>query len=577
MAGLPRLDEVQIERRVGRRGLARGREYFQRGAVHNARRQGRLLKAACQGSGGRVYQVQVELNSRGIVGAGCTCPVGTSGTCKHVGAVLVCYRERPEAFVEVEELGAALARCSRGELISLLVQIVARYPELEGRIQGILPGLGVPRAAPSVESFRAQAAALLRRAEEHPDDTPRIVEHLHALREIGDALARQHEFASAAVVYRAIAAELVSAAAAAPGRSSPWHQVLDDCAAGLAHALANLREDAQARREVLETLLGIYQYDLLALGEARADVPQWVATLADEDERLAVARRLRALLDIPSCPSARRALGRFLLLLEQAHLGDEAFAHVCRQTGLVLELVRRRLGQGRLAEAVTEAAAAEDSDLVRIADLFAAHHHPVEAEQVVRARVESGRASALVTQWLQRFEARTRQRQASLRLAQRLFRLDPQMRTYLRLRQLARQLGCWDPIHAEALATLERLGQWNLLVRVHLRENELERAVELVSTAEALAGDWACALRVARAVEPVRPEDAAALYRRHAERLIARADPEDFADACRYLRRVRSLWMRSGRGEAWTAYIVALRRHYARLPALLRELDAAEL
>ena len=51
----------------------------------------------------------------------------------------------------------------------------------------------------------------------------------------------------------------------------------------------------------------------------------------------------------------RRAHGRFLLELESDDLDDDAFLGICRESGLMTELVDRLLTLGRLDEAMSEA------------------------------------------------------------------------------------------------------------------------------------------------------------------------------------------------------------------------------
>ena len=124
MAAIPVFQEAHIEGRVGRRSFRRGRDYVQSGAIFNARRQGSTLKAFCTGSSVAAYRVQVTFDRRGVAEADCSCPVGRGGYCKHVAALLLAWRQRPEDFVEVEELDSGLARCSRRELTDLIKDLL---------------------------------------------------------------------------------------------------------------------------------------------------------------------------------------------------------------------------------------------------------------------------------------------------------------------------------------------------------------------------------------------------------------------------------------------------------------------
>src|SRR5262245_61253936 len=108
MSTLPKVTTPMIRRRVGDRSFAAGETYYHDGAVFQARRQGRTLKARCQGSRDDAYHVRVTFAADGIADADCSCPVGDGGHCKHVAAVLLTWKHRPEEFTEVEDVDAAL-------------------------------------------------------------------------------------------------------------------------------------------------------------------------------------------------------------------------------------------------------------------------------------------------------------------------------------------------------------------------------------------------------------------------------------------------------------------------------------
>jgi uncharacterized Zn finger protein len=57
--------------------------------------------------------------------------VGANGSCKHVAALLIAWKERSQDFVEIEPLDKALARLSQSGLSDLVKELVDRRPELE--------------------------------------------------------------------------------------------------------------------------------------------------------------------------------------------------------------------------------------------------------------------------------------------------------------------------------------------------------------------------------------------------------------------------------------------------------------
>ena len=84
MASAPGVTEAQIREFALPETFARGREYFERGAVTHLTRRGAALEAAVEGSQYTPYQVHVTLAARGLASAVCTCPSAENweGACK---------------------------------------------------------------------------------------------------------------------------------------------------------------------------------------------------------------------------------------------------------------------------------------------------------------------------------------------------------------------------------------------------------------------------------------------------------------------------------------------------------------
>src|SRR5437879_3172855 len=103
MSTIPKVAVKTIRSLVGEQSFERGEEYFRSGAIFDAKRQGRTLKARCEGSRDEAYRVRVTFDEEGKIAEGdCSCPAGDGGSCKHVAALLLSWRARPEEFVEVE-------------------------------------------------------------------------------------------------------------------------------------------------------------------------------------------------------------------------------------------------------------------------------------------------------------------------------------------------------------------------------------------------------------------------------------------------------------------------------------------
>ena len=114
----------------------RGEEYYQEGAVGAIVRRGNLLQAEVEGSEVRPYKVTVDFDAQGVVNAACSCPYAqVTNWCKHVVAVLLTVVNKPEKVQELPLLETLLAPLDRNALLSLVLNLVSRKPDLATQIE----------------------------------------------------------------------------------------------------------------------------------------------------------------------------------------------------------------------------------------------------------------------------------------------------------------------------------------------------------------------------------------------------------------------------------------------------------
>ena len=131
----PRPRPEVIRAWVGDAALRRGRAYLKAGRLLVPRyRSPDTLLALCKGNAPEPYRVRVVLDGEGIIEASCTCPMGTGGHCKHVAALLLAWRERPQDFAPQPSVRAILADADREALLNLLETLAADDPGLVERI-----------------------------------------------------------------------------------------------------------------------------------------------------------------------------------------------------------------------------------------------------------------------------------------------------------------------------------------------------------------------------------------------------------------------------------------------------------
>src|SRR5437588_3091657 len=99
MPAIPTLNEREILARVGEQSFQRSLSYVRNGAIFDTRRQGMTIKARCQGTLPGAYRLSITFAGNKIASADCSCPVGSGGACKHIAALLLTWKARPEEFV----------------------------------------------------------------------------------------------------------------------------------------------------------------------------------------------------------------------------------------------------------------------------------------------------------------------------------------------------------------------------------------------------------------------------------------------------------------------------------------------
>ncbi|MGI8854725.1 MAG: SWIM zinc finger family protein [Thermomicrobiales bacterium] len=588
MEATPQLSEQEIRARFDAQSWQRGRQYARDGAIINARRQGKTLRASCIGSLPEPYRVELIFDPHRITSADCSCPVGDGGYCKHVVALAVTWLEHPERFVAHEDVDAALERRDKAELIDLIRRMLQRHPDLDMLLA--LPESAVRQPPVDPAIYRRQIATMLAREPYQWGDDIGIGWNLREMVANGDAFLRQGNYEAATGLYASVAAEIMEQYETFEDEEGALLRVVGMCVAGLGECLKGEREHTDLREEIIEAIFGVFIFAMewgdLDLDESIPDL--LVRRTTDDEKRLLtewVYEHLPSRTGM-STDYRRREYGALLLELHGPSLDDAAFLRICRETGRTPELVDRLLALGRMDEAIAEAEATSDHDILPLADLFVRHGAPEVAERLIRERVARTENLPML-RWL-RAQAETREdTDEALDLAERVLRRQPSLAAYQDVRQLARGLGRWEQMRPELVALLKQPKYRSVLIQVALDEGDIDQAITLAHDATTALSFGAgttiyshgydMTLTVAKAAEATRPRGALSLYQQQAEKLIAGRHRESYRQACGYLVTVRELYDRLDEYEGWERYLAGLREKYRTLRALKEEMAAAGL
>ena len=593
MAGAtPEITEDDIRKRVGRKSFDRGLGYFRKGAILAPKRRSNAIEARCRGSGGNVYRVSATFGPKGGLTADCSCPVGSGGYCKHLAAMLLTWRDRPGAFVESETVADSLARRSKDELLKLIRQMVRHDSDLESLIEATAPMTKSGRALgpPSSEVYRARAVAAFRKAGGDDDygdygTVGDVAEELEALREIGDALLKRGDHAGASAVYRGILDGVAEEyATVRDDDDGEVHPVVEACVDGLGACLAAIPDDPKARQPILDTLINLFGLDAEMGGiELGGDPIGFIEEHATPIEKAKLAARAldRAREFTGRYETYQREqFGRLYLDLAKPEARDAALA-AFRELGMTRALIAHLLDEGKVAQAIeaVDKGGFPDSEMPEILAIFDIRHHRDVAETMIARRALEGRDPWLL-RWLRDHHAKRGNTREAAKIADQLFKIAPNLQEFRSVRTLSvSDPDRWEKLRESMLKTLAQSAEWGAIVRAHLDEGDVTRAVGALKPAR--SGAWSpepsLLVDVARAAESALPWEAIRIYKEVALGLVARKNRTAYIEACGHLKRVKELYTRYGEKTGWSRDMLAIRKAYRTLRAFHEELDRAGL
>lgn len=126
---LANLTQADIRTRCTAESFKRGQSYYSSGAITKRIQQGET-KIEAWVSGTEVYRVSVWIDAGGQLDVYCTCPYAYGGDCKHIVATLLAWVNAPDSFQPPLDLKTILQKRSKAELVQLLLDANAIYPDL---------------------------------------------------------------------------------------------------------------------------------------------------------------------------------------------------------------------------------------------------------------------------------------------------------------------------------------------------------------------------------------------------------------------------------------------------------------
>ena len=579
---IPGLSEAVVRSQTTKQSFARGREYFEHGAVLSLTRRGRAIKGEVEGNEYTPYQVRIEFDAGGVTGVTCTCAYAWRGWCKHVVAVaLACVFAEPElaATAGPEEL---MAELDRRQLQAVLRNMAGRNPRLGRQIQREIERLhwdlrrdeASDDDAAGAKQVEQRVGAIIHALDYLPSAEAYwyvggVVDQLRkVLGEAQQALAHGDSREALNILAGLIAAmiEEWTVLDDSDGIVSEFWYEIDE---PLTQALLGAQLSAFERRYWADSLyswineLGYYGVD------DAFDRSLMAAELLGEDGD--ALDRLSAHDLVPPPP-----LVDPLLSVLNRRGEHERYLGVAKRAGHRLAYALKLIELERVTEAIEfgqgQAWTAEEA--LTIVQALAAADRPEAVLAFARQGLYGLGDKAALALWLQEFAASLDQRELALEAYMEALQAAPSLEAYLRLEELAG--AAWPQVRSQTLNALRaRTYGWTEagLVDILLHEDLVEDAIAKI-------GDRPDAATLARVVEKaisVRPGWAIRQSLSQAMRIIEPGQSRSYPQAVEWLRRARDAHRAAGREADWQKFVSELktsphsRKH--KLMGLLEQLD----
>jgi uncharacterized Zn finger protein len=241
----PTITKHDIRTFVGEQNFLKGQQYTHDGAIVNPVQQDMALKAYCYGSLPEPYCVQVVWNDTGILAALCSCSSGTpiygNRGCEHAAALLLTWKEQPEAFIVMDGIDTILERQNKAQLITFVKQLLQKQPEVEWQLT--MPPLPGHKSVPiDTEAYRSQVDEAFHHADREWDAVYGISSDLYSITETAARFFRQQDYANAAAIYEVVALETLGYYLSYHDEDGALGRVVQDCVEGLGACLESERE-----------------------------------------------------------------------------------------------------------------------------------------------------------------------------------------------------------------------------------------------------------------------------------------------------------------------------------------------
>ena len=560
------ITEQTIRERVGAAALAEGYQYMYTGALTGLELNGSILKANCRGRANKVYRVQAQLGDGEIVEAGCTCPDGMSGRCRHVAALVLTWLNRGENFQRGQSIKEIVETLSRAELEDVLLQIVERKPDAKLFVERIAPQTVDSRKTLKDKDYRTIVEAAL--AAESANAS--LWEVVDSLKLLGEDMLRQREWDTAVDIFVNIYQSI--RLRYARNESNAADEICRDCIEDVMRLSITSLEESRVKqvgdilfKELSDSieLDGVLDKEVIRwMSEAPAgQINRWAAMAWDSLHR----REQR---------STRRLWGMVCIIFYGSKLEDDTRLKLYQEIGWFGQIAQQMALEHRFEQIPAFFDSADDYEVLIGVEQLVKMGFSKQAFALMEKRL-SEKPSQPLSDWLKEHQQQVNADQEAIELAQRMFALRPDIESYHRLRNESLRAGIWDETQDQCLLKLKQSEQYELLMDIFLEDWDLERAIFLWQE-DPTKISRPQSIQLAQIAEGSQPIVAIKIYQELLETQLQSLVESKISSASAageaiqkeiemLVSRLKTLITRVYGAEAWTEYLASLRNRDLRI------------
>lgn len=591
MSDRPTVTPQQIHARASEQSFSRGENYYHTGAVTDTVRRGDEIEARCQGSYPEPYRVWAQLDESGITATRCNCDYDWGGDCKHIVALLLTYLYQPDQFEARQTLQEALLNRSKEDLVDIIEQMIAVYPDLQDIVDRPTPTTVINQHEATIDTqvFRRELRQSLGFSGQWMDRTAE--NKVYEIANAGERFARRGDYTNAIAIYCTILKECN--ASEYPTDDEGDYVVSINHTVGLlrdALGQVDLNANDDLRQRVLDALVGAFIWDVdfggIGYGDEATDIileivrPEDVARLRDP---IMAAQKRRSQDRYGSW--GVEAYERFLIELDAFDTVDpQETLNRLQSQGLHFLAASKLLDLKRYDEVV---ATIRDNlpasyEFQRGLDLLVSHQQIAQAIRLAEDALGKEYDNRLIG-WLIQLYQKQQDREAEFQWQLKRMQAEPSINHYIGLKGASVAIGCWQSLQPQILDQLGEKQAYDVLTLAYLHDEEWDRAWDTLSLATVPQHhhpSWAIYrldFTVAEKSRHVRPKRAIPVYVKYARAEINIRNRKHYAHAAELLSEVRKLYHQTDDRTGWDTFIAGIREEFKRLPAFQDELNKVGL